>query len=360
MYDPSIGRWLSEDPIGFDGGDANLYRFVGNDPVNHTDPTGTTQAGNPLNNLFGGCSGGKVAAYKPPSQFVPNFNAGLGLPGYSTPNLAGGLSSFLPPATKAADQFFASQGLQSLANPSPLSEKNLGPSNRAPFHGASPTPVLELLNGRAPDLLDLDSVRVERQQAANAAKFGEIRPVNQAQIDASRFGALSRQGFLTTDEQRFVDTYATIHDPFAFSNASIDVLAAFVGGYTPENTPLSARQTIEPVRGPNASRPPSVHGSSFEYVGETHVYAIRGPEGKRNDNWNSRVDLAKGVLLSLLPPFLRTIVNSPHSMMRTHQQSGADILRLASMAATRTSTATSAIARRTSPTRPASRRPATR
>ncbi len=25
-YDPTIGRWLSEDPIGFTAGDANLYR----------------------------------------------------------------------------------------------------------------------------------------------------------------------------------------------------------------------------------------------------------------------------------------------------------------------------------------------
>jgi RHS repeat-associated protein len=39
-YDPRIGRWLSEDPIGFDAGDANLYRYVGNSPPNATDPTG--------------------------------------------------------------------------------------------------------------------------------------------------------------------------------------------------------------------------------------------------------------------------------------------------------------------------------
>jgi RHS repeat-associated protein len=39
-YDANTGRWLSEDPIGFAAGDANLYRYVGNGPVNGTDPSG--------------------------------------------------------------------------------------------------------------------------------------------------------------------------------------------------------------------------------------------------------------------------------------------------------------------------------
>src|SRR5262249_37473306 len=39
-YGPSIGRWISEDPIGFSGGDSNLYRYVTNEPTNTTDPSG--------------------------------------------------------------------------------------------------------------------------------------------------------------------------------------------------------------------------------------------------------------------------------------------------------------------------------
>jgi len=39
-YDPEIGRFISEDPIGFDGGDVNLYAYVGNNPVNAIDPKG--------------------------------------------------------------------------------------------------------------------------------------------------------------------------------------------------------------------------------------------------------------------------------------------------------------------------------
>jgi RHS repeat-associated protein len=39
-YSPSIGRFLQPDPLGYDGGDLNLYAYVGNDALNATDPMG--------------------------------------------------------------------------------------------------------------------------------------------------------------------------------------------------------------------------------------------------------------------------------------------------------------------------------
>ena len=54
-YDPNLGRFISEDPIGFGGGDINLYGYVGNDAPNFTDPLGRD------------CSKGKC----PPSPFKP-------------------------------------------------------------------------------------------------------------------------------------------------------------------------------------------------------------------------------------------------------------------------------------------------
>jgi uncharacterized protein RhaS with RHS repeats len=39
-YNPLLGRWMEEDPLGFEAGDANLYRYVSNDPTNLVDPTG--------------------------------------------------------------------------------------------------------------------------------------------------------------------------------------------------------------------------------------------------------------------------------------------------------------------------------
>ncbi|GAC1313447.1 MAG: hypothetical protein NVSMB2_01360 [Chloroflexota bacterium] len=40
-YDPTIGRWTTKDPLGFRGGDTNLYSYAGSDPVNHVDVGGT-------------------------------------------------------------------------------------------------------------------------------------------------------------------------------------------------------------------------------------------------------------------------------------------------------------------------------
>jgi RHS repeat-associated protein len=39
-YDPEVGRWTATDPLLFHGGQGNLYVYVGNDPVNHFDPSG--------------------------------------------------------------------------------------------------------------------------------------------------------------------------------------------------------------------------------------------------------------------------------------------------------------------------------
>ena len=50
FYDPLIGRFLQEDPIGFDGG-INLYAYVNNNPVNANDPSGEV-----LNLVIGGGS----------------------------------------------------------------------------------------------------------------------------------------------------------------------------------------------------------------------------------------------------------------------------------------------------------------
>ena len=39
-YDPALGRWTSEDPIGFASGDANLVRYLANQPTGRQDSLG--------------------------------------------------------------------------------------------------------------------------------------------------------------------------------------------------------------------------------------------------------------------------------------------------------------------------------
>ncbi len=43
-YKPALGRFLTSDPIGFSGGDSNLYRYVLNNPIHYIDPSGKITA----------------------------------------------------------------------------------------------------------------------------------------------------------------------------------------------------------------------------------------------------------------------------------------------------------------------------
>jgi RHS repeat-associated protein len=46
-YHPQLGNFVSRDPIGYDAGDLNLYRYVGSRPTNLVDPSGTAVLDNP-------------------------------------------------------------------------------------------------------------------------------------------------------------------------------------------------------------------------------------------------------------------------------------------------------------------------
>lgn len=40
MYNPTLGRWMTEDPIDFAGDNVNFYGYVNNNPTNKVDPSG--------------------------------------------------------------------------------------------------------------------------------------------------------------------------------------------------------------------------------------------------------------------------------------------------------------------------------
>jgi RHS repeat-associated protein len=63
-FDPTTGRFVSEDPIGFNGG-MNFYRYVRNSPVNLNDPFGLWPQGGigtGIGGVVGGIIGGIVGA----------------------------------------------------------------------------------------------------------------------------------------------------------------------------------------------------------------------------------------------------------------------------------------------------------
>jgi RHS repeat-associated protein len=58
-YSPGLHRFISRDPLGSAGSGSNLYAYVGDDPVNGTDPTGLIVGGFDIS--FGGSSEGGAA-----------------------------------------------------------------------------------------------------------------------------------------------------------------------------------------------------------------------------------------------------------------------------------------------------------
>jgi RHS repeat-associated protein len=69
VYSAQIGRFLQTDPIRFAAGDVNIYRYVGNNPINYVDPDGrnpllvTGGAGALIGGIYGGVTGGLTGGF---------------------------------------------------------------------------------------------------------------------------------------------------------------------------------------------------------------------------------------------------------------------------------------------------------
>ena len=70
--DPDVGRWTAKDPIGYAGGDNDLYGYCLDDPINGVDPEG----------LFVGAIAGVAPVAGSPLAPILIGATGLGLAGY--------------------------------------------------------------------------------------------------------------------------------------------------------------------------------------------------------------------------------------------------------------------------------------
>lgn len=96
-YDAAIGRFLSEDPIGFEGGDANIYRYVESNPVSNRDPSGMsafdeTSSGSAANQR---AMNGAVRDIRSKTPSLPKLRETLDTAGYLGQEGVAGLSNAL-------------------------------------------------------------------------------------------------------------------------------------------------------------------------------------------------------------------------------------------------------------------------
>jgi RHS repeat-associated protein len=103
-YNTGFQRFLSEDPIGFAGGDTNLYRYVGNTPLVGSDPTGladTVLVGGITASQGGSGNNGGFSLFDFFGGLLSNFFGGSQIPNRKPAN-TGGLSDHGAPDFKVS------------------------------------------------------------------------------------------------------------------------------------------------------------------------------------------------------------------------------------------------------------------
>jgi hypothetical protein len=121
MYDPSIGRFITEDPIGFDGNDVNLYRYCGNGPTNAVDASGLVAQPQVLieEDPAPPRTEGEIEA-SALAVFLQNGGArqiGIATNEYNCIGYSvGAYTNIEPPTSTQVDSFYAHYGFSPLAN----------------------------------------------------------------------------------------------------------------------------------------------------------------------------------------------------------------------------------------------------
>jgi len=123
-YNPETGRFLSEDPIGFFGGDNNFYRYVFNSPLIYRDPNGEFGL---IGAIIGGIAGGIISGITSGGDSV---SIGVGI-------VSGAIGGAIGPGGIAAGLLFGI-AYDFFTNPSNTDSKaDLPPKNQHPVPAPS-------------------------------------------------------------------------------------------------------------------------------------------------------------------------------------------------------------------------------
>ncbi|WP_287130280.1 RHS repeat-associated core domain-containing protein, partial [Candidatus Cyanaurora vandensis] len=182
-----LQRFISEDPLGFGGGDSNLYRYVRNSPHTKADPLGLTDGSG------GGSDDEGDIDTLPDIDVTAPRNRGFGGFGDATPSFSGAgsfprracVACLVPAAGQMALDFFAvglglwlqrSGPLNITTSPdAPLGDKAEGTSENGE-EGKSPNQLnKEIKQGKAPkDVERVDVGKVKGEQTHIHLKDGSV------------------------------------------------------------------------------------------------------------------------------------------------------------------------------------------
>ena len=137
-YDPKIGRFISEDPIGFDAGETNLYPYVANNPTTFVDPSGevrlpdfiTARARKLLLAMFIGASGKKSKEYEAIMKALHDTKVTHVSKGGKLKKGAGGAACLLLPPLPGVDEMMEDLLDELFPDPPVLADPTVDPDPR--------------------------------------------------------------------------------------------------------------------------------------------------------------------------------------------------------------------------------------
>lgn len=235
-YDPKTGRFISQDPSGFDGGkDMNLYRYVGNNASTLVDPTGLVGGSpsfgasySPLSlSSFGG---GGYSSYSGSSYSGSSYASSSSSWNFGN-NLLGGMDS-LP--TFGFDTSTPSRSVTTSAPmPSPITTTAPAPRTWGGFFSDTYNSTANSISNFATDLsyvtsLSSSTIGTSVYEGVKTGGKAVINGAASSVVSTATLGMYNYSGPLSVSS---ADRFYGYDTSFGLTKGSVDVLTAVGTGY---------------------------------------------------------------------------------------------------------------------------------